>query len=132
MESISRSQLIEELRAYETQCADNVEFFERNEGWHGAAKLASHRAELNAVRAFLAQIAPVATKPAKAPRCAWYREVRKTFACARQRGLNLKDDAGMRRAFSRYLGREVASRETLNGREWADVADGVKAGLLTW
>lgn len=129
--SISREQLESELRAYEMECADDVEFFERNEGWHGAAKLAAVRAELEAVRAFLAQLAPVAAKPAKV-RCAWYRDIRRCYAVAREAGLDVKNSAAMREAFSRFLGREVESREALRAGDWCAVSEGIKTRRLAW
>ncbi len=138
MESISRSQLVEELRVYEAQCADLVEFFTINEGWHGAAKLAAHRAEMEAVRAFLAQLESAAAAPeaastrAKKVRCAWYRDIRRAFAIAREVGCDTKADEAMRAAFSRFLGRTIESREALDGYDWVEVGDAMKAGLLAW
>jgi hypothetical protein len=127
--SISREQLETELRAYEVECAGDVEFFTINEGWHGAAKLAAVRAELEAVRAFLAQLAPVAAKPA---RCEFYPVIRRCYAIAREAGLNVKADDAMRAAFSRFLGREVETRETLRAGDWLLIGNAIKAQRLSW
>jgi DNA-binding Lrp family transcriptional regulator len=132
MDCITPEKLVAELHEYSLQCADNVEFFTINEGWHGAAKLAAHRAELDAVRAFIAYLVPVAAKPEKAPRCAFYREIRRCYAIAREAGLDVKADARMRAAFSRFLGREVETRETLRAGDWLLVADAIKSRRLAW
>lgn len=38
----------------------------------------------------------------------------------------------MRRAFGRALGREVTTREELNGNDWEAVANMMKRGTLAW
>jgi len=47
------------------------------------------------------------------PRCPHYKSIRRTFAIAKNCGLNVKDEAAMRRAFGRALGRQIETREEL-------------------
>ena len=96
-----------------------------------AASVAHFRAELAAVRAFLAYLMPVAVKPAKV-RCPHYASIRRFYACAREAHLSAKADDAIRVALGGFLGREVISRESLSGSEWESAATAVKFGELTW
>jgi sugar phosphate isomerase/epimerase len=64
--------------------------------------------------------------------CAWAKEIRRFFAIAKERGLDTKNDESMRRAFENFFFRPVASREELDGRDWAQAADAVKSNQLAW
>ena len=126
---ISRAQLVRELEAERdvlTACAAK-----------GLPIARAHFAgELRDVQAFLEYLtaAPENTPQSATarPRCAHYRAIRRAFAIARERGLNVKDESEMRRAFGRALGREVTTREELNGRDWSLCADMMKRGALAW
>jgi hypothetical protein len=128
MNVISREKLIEEMREY----AKTLELVATVKSAPIAAAQACE--ELPMVLAFLAQLEalPVASKKAPKVRCTWYRDIRRAYAIAREAGLDTKADAAMRAAFSRYLGRDVPSRETLDGDDWFRVGDAMKAGMLTW
>ena len=131
-----RAQLVEELRGYELQLVGDVEFFAVNVGWHGRAKLDAVKAELQDVRAFLASLVAAPEKAAQSatnrPRCAHYKAIRRTFAIAKDRGLNVKDEAAMRWAFGRALGRTIETREEMTGNDWQAVGDMMKRGALAW
>ncbi len=133
---ISRAQLIEELRAYQAQLVGDVEFFAVNVGWHGRAKLDAVKAELQDVCTFLAslvgKVATVAQRATNRPRCAFHKVIRRTFAIARDKGLDTKDDEAMRASFGRSLGRRIETREEMNGADWAYVARQVQRGVLAW
>ena len=78
-----------------------------------------------------AECAPKTAKTKSA--CVWASEIRRFFAIARERGLDTKNsDAAMRRAFENFFFRPVASREELDGRDWAQAADAVKDNRLAW
>ncbi len=136
MDCISKEQLIEELRAYQAQLQGDVEFFLINVGWWGRAKLDAVKAELQDVQAFLASLvgsgANVAQRATKRTRCPHYRAIRRTFAIAKDCGLNTNNESGMRRAFGRALGRTIESRDELNGGDWQAVGDMVQRGVLAW
>lgn len=136
MDCISKEQLIEELRAYRAQLQGDVEFFSINVGWWGRAKLDAVKAELSDVQAFLASlvkpVANVAQTGSKAPRCSHYKAIRRTFAIAKDRGLDTKDESAMRRAFGRALGRRIESRNEMSGGDWDYVARQMKRGALAW
>ncbi len=122
--SISRSELVAELREY----ANTLELVATVKTAPRAA--AEAREELPLVLAFLAHLA--ASAPAKPVRCAWYRDIRRCYAIAREAGLDTKADAAMRAAFSRYLRKRIESREEMNGSDWVAVGDGIKARVLAW
>jgi hypothetical protein len=86
------------------------------------------RSEVANARAFLAYHAPKPT----APRCPHWNCIKRAYAIMREAGLNSKADAAMRAAFSRYLGREVESRDTLSGGEWLLLGDAIKGNRLAW
>lgn len=71
-------------------------------------------------------------RKASAPRCPSYGSIRACFGFARGAGLDTKDDAAMREAFARFLGRDIASRDELNGFDWSSCADGIRRGELAW
>ena len=71
-------------------------------------------------------------KAESAPRCAFYREIRRCYAIAREAGLDVKADAKMRESFSRFLGREIESREELRAGDWYLIASEIKAHRLSW
>jgi DNA-binding Lrp family transcriptional regulator len=73
-----------------------------------------------------------AAKASAKPRCAFYREIRRCYAIAREAGLDVKADARMRAAFSRFLGRKVESREEMRAGDWLLVADAIKGRRLSW
>ncbi len=75
--------------------------------------------------------APVALPVASVsrPRCPHYRAVKRAFAIAREKGLDVRDSEAMRAAFGRCLGRTVETRECMNGGEWQAVGDAIKRGL---
>lgn len=130
--SISREQLESELREY----SQTLELVAAVKSAPLAAKEA--REELPHVLAFIAQLeampatAKVTPQREKAPRCAWYREIRRCYAIAREAGCDVKADDAFRAACSRFLGRAIESRETMNGRDWLLVADAIKAHRLAW
>jgi hypothetical protein len=130
--SISREQLESELREYSQTLALVA-------GVKSAPIAAAQaREELPHVLAFIAQLeampatAKAAPQRAKAPRCAWYREIRRCFAIAREAGCDVKADEAMRAAFSRFLGRSIESRETMNAADWLLVGNEIKAHRLAW
>jgi len=133
---IGRVQLVKELRTYELQLRGDVDFFAVNVGWHGRAKLDAVEAELQDVRTFLASLVAAPEKAAQSatarPRCPHYKAIRRTFAIAKDRGLNTKDESAMRRAFGRALGRQIESRDEMNGGDWQVVGDMMKRGALAW
>ena len=71
-------------------------------------------------------------RKAQAPRCPFYGSIRQCFGFARGAGLDTKNDAAMREAFARFLGRDIASRDELNGFDWSICADGIRRGALVW
>jgi hypothetical protein len=73
-----------------------------------------------------------AAQAATAPRCAHFKSIKRAYAIATKAGLNVKADAAMRSAFSAFLCKPVASRETLNGSDWEKVGTAIKRGELTW
>lgn len=78
------------------------------------------------------EAAPIKAKAEPKKPCSFHRFIRRFYAIARDKGLDLKDGDGMRAAFSNYLGREVSSREELNGADWEYLGNAVKRGLLAW
>lgn len=136
MDCISKKQLIAELRTYQAQLQGDVEFFSINVGWHGRAKLDAVKAELSAVCEFIAslagKVANVAQTATNRSRCPHYKAIRRTFAIARDKGLDTKDDEAMRASFGRSLGRRIETREEMNGADWAYVARQVQRGVLAW
>jgi hypothetical protein len=131
--SISRSELVREMREYSQELALVAAV--------KSAPIAASEAreELPFVLAFLAHLTATqsprsaATKKVSSkPRCAHYASIRRAFACAREAGLDTKADAAMRAAFSRFLGRTIESREEMNGSDWESAATAVKCGELTW
>ncbi len=133
---ISRAQLLEELKAYQAQLQGDVEFFSINVGWYGRAKLDAVKAELSDVQAFLASLvgsgANVAQTGSKAPRCPHYHVIRRAFAIARDKGLNVKDESAMRSAIAAQLGMPVPSRDVLGAWHWKIIGDLIKADMLAW
>ncbi len=138
--SISRAELVAELR----EEADTLACALRNTSEvNDCPKIeAYYRRELEAVRAFMAYL-EAATMPtpaapqspaqaAKAPRCSHFKAIKRAYAIAREAGLNVKADEAMRAAFSGFLCKPVASRETLSGSDWSACGDAMKAGYLTW
>lgn len=133
---IGKAQLVAEMREYRAQLRGDVEFFACNVGWYGGAKLDAVKAELSAVCAFLGYLIGKAVKVAQTvtnrPRCAFHKEIRRCFAIAKERGLNVKDESGMRAAICRAFGFTIASRDVLNAGDWKTVGDMVKRGELAW
>jgi DNA-binding Lrp family transcriptional regulator len=87
------------------------------------------------VLAFIAHLEATAkAAPAKksGARCAWYRDIRRCYAVAREAGLDVKADAKMRESFGRFLGREIESREELRAGDWYLIASEIKAHRLSW
>jgi len=134
--SISRAELVAELKAYRAKLVGDAEFFAVNVGWWGRAKLDAVKAELNAVCELLASLVGKVAKAAQTgtnrPRCAFHKEIRRVFAIARDKGLDTKDDEAMRASFGRSLGRRIESRDELNGGDWQAVGDLMKRGTLAW
>lgn len=132
--SISREQLVGELREY----SQTLELVSNVKSAPIAA--AQAREELPLVLAFLAHLqaaqAPTTAKVSgakkSAPRCAWYRDIRRAYAIAREAGLDVKADEAMRAAFGRLLGRRIETREEMNGADWIAVGDAMKARVLAW
>lgn len=133
---ISRAQLIEEMREYREQLQGDVEFFACNVGWYGRAKLDAVKAELSAVCALIGFLAGKAVKVAQTvanrPRCSFHKAIRRCYAIARENGLDTRNDDAMRSAISRALGRQIESRDELNGGDWQAVGDAIKFGALAW
>ncbi len=77
-----------------------------------------------------AEIVP--QRKASAPRCPFYGSIRRCFGFARGAGLDTKNDAAMREACARFLGRDIASRDELRGADWSICADGIRRGVLVW
>ena len=77
-------------------------------------------------------VAIVARIEASAPRCPFYKSIRRCFAIAKEAGLDTRADAAMCAAFSAFLGRAVPTRETMNGRDWLLVGDAIKSRRLAW
>ncbi len=123
---INQAQLVAELeeRAQELQFV--VAFAQRTP--RVAPHFAPDAEELADVRAFLAylqQEAPDAASAAQSAtnhrragvkRCPHFKAIRRCYAIAADRGLNVKEEPAMRRAFGRALGREVTTREELTGK----------------
>ncbi len=132
MENISREELIEEMREY----SQTLELVAAVKSAPIAA--AQAREELPHVLAFIAHLEATPATPqaasTRAPkvRCAWYREIRRCYAIAREAGCDVKADEAMRAAFSRFLGRAVPSREVLDSSDWVKVGDAIKAHQLAW
>jgi DNA-binding Lrp family transcriptional regulator len=130
--SISREQLESELREY----SQTLALVATVKSAPLAAKEA--REELPHVLAFIAHLEAMPATPqaasTRAPkvRCAWYREIRRCYAIAREAGLDVKADAKMRASFSRFLGRAIESREELRAGDWYLIASEIKAHRLSW
>ncbi len=92
--------------------------------------------ELSDVQAFIAHLvesgANVVQTGKERKRCPHYKAIRRCYAIAKDRGLNVKDEPAMRRAFGRALGREVTTREELGASDWQAVGDMMKRGTLAW
>ena len=126
---ISRAQLLKELKAERdvlTACVAN-----------GLPLVRAHFAsELRAVVGFIEYL--TATPPnapqtaTNRPSCAFHTVIRRTFAIAREHGLDTRADEAMRGAIGRALGFTIASRDELNGLQWAQVGDKIKSGALCW
>jgi hypothetical protein len=67
-----------------------------------------------------------------APRCSFYKSIRRAYAIAKDAGLDTRADDAMRAAFAAFLGRSVPTRETLNARDWLLVGDAIKSRRLAW
>ncbi len=133
---ISRAQLLEELKAYQAQLQGDVEFFSINVGWWGRAKLDAVKAELSDVLAFIAYLLKptenVAQTGSNRTRCPHYHVIRRAFAIARDKGLNVKDEDAMRSAIALQLGMPVPSRDVLGAWHWKIIGDLIKADMLVW
>ncbi len=92
--------------------------------------------ELRDVQAFIAYLLKptvnVAQTGKERARCSFHKEIHRTFAIARDKGLDTKDHAAMRRAFSLALGRPIETREELGAGDWQAVGDWIKRGTLAW
>lgn len=137
--SISRESLVAEIQDY----AGTLERAIRNPQDGDCPKIGEYfRREFAAATAFLAHLeaetvnvsaAPENVAPAAStPRCAHFKSIKRAYAIATKAGLNVKADEAMRAAFGAFLGKPVASRETLNGSDWRAVGDAMKVGYLTW
>lgn len=127
------SQLIAELKAH----AEHLQFVTAFAARKQLAKFFAHEiAELQDVKAFIAYLvettANVAQTATNRTRCSFHKEIRRCFAIAKDCGLNTADESGMRAAFSRCLGRTLASRADLNSGDWDYVGHQVKCGALSW
>jgi hypothetical protein len=69
---------------------------------------------------------------ARAPKCVFYKSVRRCFAIAAAAGLDTKQDTEFRAACSRVLGRNIESREAMTGGDWLLVGNAIKAQRLAW
>ncbi len=139
---ISRAQLVAELEARAQELQFVVAFAQRTP--RVAAHFAPDAEELAVVRAFLAylqQEAPNAASAAQSAtsrrragvkRCLHLKAIRRCYAIAADRNLNVKEEPAMRRAFGQALGREVTTREDLNGDDWEVVGNMMKRGTLVW
>ena len=126
---ISRDQLLKELREESevlTACVANCIASVR---WH-------FEGELRHVRAFIEYLLKptenVAQTATDRTRCTFHKAIRRTFAIAKDRGLDVKDETGMRAAIGRAIGRNIASRDELGANDWQAVGDMMKAGALSW
>jgi len=130
--SISREQLESELREY----SQTLELVATVKSAPLAAKEA--REELPHVLAFIAHLEATPATPqaasTRAPqvRCAHFKSIKRAYSIAAQAGLNTRDSAAMRAAFSAFLCKPVASRETLSGSDWSACGDAMKSGYLAW
>ena len=94
--------------------------------------------EIDAIKAFIdfleAQADAVVAVVTKAVRkgCAFHRTICRTFGIAKEHGLDTRDDAGMRAAIGRYLGRDVPTREVLRERDWLLIGNAIKYKQLAW
>jgi hypothetical protein len=144
--SISRNELESELREYvelltraiknaqEGDCP-KIEAYFRAERAAASGFLAYLRVRYEPETCEAVNVSAVAqnvAQAAKAPRCAHFKAIKRAYAIAAKAGLNVKADEAMRAAFSRFLCKPVASRETLSGSDWSACADAVKCGYLTW
>ncbi len=75
---------------------------------------------------------PVATAQPVKPRCPHYAEIKRFYATAREKGLDLKAKERRRAAVGMFLGHRVESRADLAGRDWMLATAGVKSGRLFW
>jgi hypothetical protein len=126
---ISRAELVRELKEERELLVKCVAVC--------AAVVRSHfEACLRDVEAFLAYLLKPVTKAAQTAtnrkRCSFHKEIRRVFAIARDKGLNVKDESGMRAAFSRALGRPIETREELAAGDWRAVGDWLQRGTLAW
>jgi Tfp pilus assembly protein PilE len=98
-----------------------------------------HATQAASLAAMMPACAALVVTPQHAPqtatqraRCPFYRSIRRAYAIARDAGLDTKADEAMRAAFGRCLGRAIASRDELNGGDWALLGDEIKARRLAW
>lgn len=128
---IEKTQLIAELREYQAQLVEDVEFFACNVGWHGRAKLDAVKAELSAVCAFLAYLLAEAKKVAQratnrahtsVKRCPFYKSIRRFYAICQSKSF-ATDDVSTRALLSFLLGRTVESRKTLTANDWVEACN---------
>jgi hypothetical protein len=81
----------------------------------------------------VAPAGPAPAAPVKVPvRCPHYPAIRRAYAIMRDVGLDLKADVAMRAAFSRFLGRAIESRQSLDRRDWLLVGNAIKSRRLAW
>ena len=65
-------------------------------------------------------------------KCPWHRAIRRFFAISIERGLDPKDDFGIRAALSCFWGRTIETRSELSASDWWEAGDAVKKKQLSW
>ncbi len=90
------------------------------------------RFEFQAVQTLQELGAPVASVPVNAPRvrCGHWKAIKRTFAIARENGLDTSKvgKARMRHTMEDVLGKCVDSRGEYSGSDWMRFGDAIKAG----
>jgi len=74
----------------------------------------------------------VAQGAVAAPHSPRVKSFRRVFAVAREAGLDIRADAPMRDAFSRFLGRHVESRAALQPADLLLISNAIKTHQLSW
>ncbi len=65
-------------------------------------------------------------------RCPHWKSIKRAYAIARECGLNTRNADAFRAACSRFLCREIESRDELRGSDWEAIGTAIKCGELAW
>jgi len=83
-----------------------------------------------------ADVVPVKVEAVKAPRvkCPHYRAIRRAFAIAKEKGLDVSKagKARARHAMENVIGECVNSRSEYSGSDWMRFGDAIKSGAARW